>query len=131
MTGTMTWVGFDVHARSTHGAAIDVMTGELTRMRFGAGVEAPVEWLRALPGPVRACYEAGPTGFGLYRAAIAAGIEMQVIAPGKTPQGSVGSGQDRSQGRRAARAAAAGRVADPGRGAGAGGRGRAGADARS
>jgi hypothetical protein len=24
----MTWVGLDVHARSTHGAAIDVMTGE-------------------------------------------------------------------------------------------------------
>lgn len=63
----MTWVGLDVHARSTHGAAIDVMTGELTR--------------------VRACYEAGPTGFGLSRAAIAAGIGMQVIAPGKTPRG--------------------------------------------
>jgi hypothetical protein len=28
MSGTMTWVGLDVHARSTHGAAIDVMTGE-------------------------------------------------------------------------------------------------------
>ena len=33
------------------------------------------------------CYEAGPTGFGLYRAAVAAGIGMQVIAPGKTPRG--------------------------------------------
>ncbi|MDQ3678294.1 MAG: IS110 family transposase, partial [Actinomycetota bacterium] len=39
------------------------------------------------PGPVRACYEAGPTGFGLYRAATAAGVGMQVIAPGKTPRG--------------------------------------------
>ena len=29
MTGTMTWVGLDVHARSTHAAAIDTMTGEL------------------------------------------------------------------------------------------------------
>jgi transposase len=87
MTGTMTWVGLDVHARSTHGAAIDVMTGELSRVRFGPGVEAPIAWLGALAGPVRACYEAGPTGFGLYRAATAAGIEMQVIAPGKTPRG--------------------------------------------
>jgi hypothetical protein len=26
MPGTMTYVGFDVHARSTHAAAIDVMT---------------------------------------------------------------------------------------------------------
>lgn len=87
MSGTMTWVGLDVHARSTHGAAIDVMTGELTRVRFGAGLEGPVAWLAQLPGPVRACYEAGPTGFGLYRAARAAGIAVQVIAPGKTPRG--------------------------------------------
>jgi len=44
-------------------------------------------WLQGLPGPVRACYEAGPTGYGLYRAAIAAGIAIEVIAPGKTPRG--------------------------------------------
>ncbi len=87
MVGTMTWVGLDVHARSTHAAAIDVMTGELSRVRFGPGTEGPVAWLGGLRGPVRACYEAGPTGFGLYRAAIAAGVEMQVIAPGKTPRG--------------------------------------------
>lgn len=87
MSATMTWVGLDVHARSTHGAAIDVMTGELTRMRFGPGVDGPIAWLSELPGPVRACYEAGPTGFGLYRAASAAGIAIAVIAPGKTPRG--------------------------------------------
>jgi transposase len=87
MAGTMTWVGLDVHARSTHAAAIDSMTGELTRVRFGPGVEAPVAWLAELAGPVRACYEAGPTGFGLYRSAVAAGIAMQVVAPGKTPRG--------------------------------------------
>lgn len=87
MSPTMTWVGFDVHARSTHGAAIDSMTGELSRVRFGPGVEGPLAWLSELAGPVRGCYEAGPTGFGLYRAATAAGIAMQVIAPGKTPRG--------------------------------------------
>jgi transposase len=87
MTGTMTWVGLDVHARSTHAAAINVMTGELRREKFGPGLDAPLAWLGELPGPVRACYEAGPTGFGLYRAAVAAGIGMQVIAPGKTPRG--------------------------------------------
>ncbi len=87
MVGTMTWVGLDVHARSTHAAAIDASTGELSRVRFGAGVEAPVGWLRSLPGPVRACYEAGPSGFGLYRALIEAGIAAEVIAPGKTPRG--------------------------------------------
>jgi len=87
MPGTMTWVGFDVHARSAHAAAIDVMTGELSRARFGAGFQTPVAWLCSLPGPVRACYEAGPTGFGFYRAAVKAGIDMQVIAPGLTPRG--------------------------------------------
>jgi transposase len=87
MTGTMTWVGLDVHARSMHAAAIDSMTGELTRKRFGAGVVEPVAWLGSLAGPVRACYEAGPTGFGLYRAAMQAGVAVEVIAPSKTPRG--------------------------------------------
>ena len=87
MSGTVTWVGFDVHARSAHAAAIDVLSGELKRVRFGSGVAGPVSWLESLPGPVHACYEAGPTGFGLYRAAVAAGVRIDVIAPGKTPRG--------------------------------------------
>jgi len=87
MTGMVTYAGLDVHARSTHAAAIDVSTGELVRARFGPGIEEPVTWLAGLPGPVRACYEAGPTGFGLYRAASAAGVSVEVIAPGKTPRG--------------------------------------------
>jgi hypothetical protein len=36
---TMTVAGPDVHARSTHGAAICVPTGELVRVRFGAGAD--------------------------------------------------------------------------------------------
>jgi transposase len=84
MHGTMTWVGLDVHARSTHASAIDVVTGELTRARFGAGSEEVVGWLVGLPGPARVVYEAGPTGFALYRAARAAGVAIEVIAPSKT-----------------------------------------------
>jgi transposase len=87
MTGIVTWAGLDVHARSTHAAAIDASTGELVRARFGPGIEEPVAWLAGLPGSVRACYEAGLTGFGLYRAAVAAGVSVEVIAPGKTPRG--------------------------------------------
>src|ERR1700690_1215769 len=87
MTGMVTYAGLDVHARSTHAAAINPVTGELVRVRFGPGIEEPVAWLQALPGPVRVCYEAGPTGFGLYRAASAAGVSLEVIAPGKTPRG--------------------------------------------
>src|SRR5688500_38277 len=63
------------------------MTGELSRVRVGPGLEGPVAWLGGLTGPVRACYEAGRTGFGLYRAATAAGVGMRVVAPGKTPRG--------------------------------------------
>lgn len=65
---------------------MDAASGELTRRRFGGGTEAVVAWLAGLPQPVCACYEAGPTGYGLYRAATGAGLEMQVIAPGKTPR---------------------------------------------
>jgi transposase len=35
-----------------------------------------------LPGPVRAVYEAGPTGYGLVGRARAEGIEMVVCSPG-------------------------------------------------
>lgn len=80
----MTWAGLDVHARSTHAAAIDVLSGELTRARFGAGTEGVVAWLSGLRAPARVVYEAGPTGFALYRAARAAGIAIEVIAPSKT-----------------------------------------------
>ena len=52
MNGTMTWVGLDAHARSTHGAAIDVGTGELKRARFGGGSEEVVSWLLLQHGRV-------------------------------------------------------------------------------
>jgi transposase len=86
MTGTMTWAGLDVHARSIEVCAIDAETGALRRARLGGEAEQAVTWLGGLRGPVRAVYEAGPTGFGLARAAQAAGIEMMVVAPGKTPR---------------------------------------------
>jgi transposase len=85
MVETMTYVGLDVHARSTHAAAIDVRSGELRRARFIDGDET-IAWLQTLPQPLRACYEAGPTGFALYRAAVADGVAVQVVAPSKTPR---------------------------------------------
>jgi transposase len=86
MLETMTYVGLDVHARSTHAAAIDVASGELRRARFGGGSDEVIAWLQALPQPLRGCYEAGPTGFALYRVAEAAGLRIDVIAPSKTPR---------------------------------------------
>lgn len=38
-------------------------------------------WIRELPGPVAVAYEAGPTGFGLYRTLMRAGIRGVVVAP--------------------------------------------------
>jgi transposase len=82
----MTWVGLDVHARSTYAAALDRDSGELTRARFSAGSEQVVAWLGRLPQPVHGCYEAGPTGYVLYRAAQAAHLRVDVVAPSKTPR---------------------------------------------
>jgi transposase len=86
VTTTMTWAGLDVHARSIHAAAVDRDSGELRRARFGAEPTAVVDWLLSLPQPVYGCYEAGPTGYGLYRTARAAGIRLDVVAPSKTPR---------------------------------------------
>jgi transposase len=86
MPGTMTWAGLDVHARSTHAAAVIAETGELRRALLGAGADGVVGWLAALPQPVHACYEAGPTGYGLARAAAACGMRVDGIAPSKTPR---------------------------------------------
>jgi transposase len=41
-----------------------------------------------LPGPVRATYEAGPTGYGLARDLGVRGVECVVAAPSKIPRGS-------------------------------------------
>jgi transposase len=56
------------------------------RAQLPGSSAAALEWLRTLPGEVRAVYEAGPTGFGLARAARAAGIEMMVCSPGAIPR---------------------------------------------
>src|SRR5207253_4751385 len=86
VTATMTWVGLDVHARSTHAAAIDRESGELSRARFAVGSDEVVAWLAQLPQPIHGCYEAGPTGYALYRACAAAGLRVEVVAPSKTPR---------------------------------------------
>src|SRR5881275_2040910 len=77
-------VGLDVHARSIRLAAVraDELLEERT-LRYDE--EAVERLLRRWPA-VRCCYEAGPTGFGLYRHLIDHGIDCQVVAPGLVPQ---------------------------------------------
>jgi transposase len=80
------FAGLDVHARKTAAAAVVLGTGEVFRARIAGSPTAAIEWLEGLPGPVRAVYEAGPTGFGLARAARAAGVEVMVCSPGAIPR---------------------------------------------
>jgi transposase len=77
-------VGLDVHARSIRLAA--VRADELLEERTLPYDEEAVERvLRRWPA-VRCCYEAGPTGFGLYRHLVERGFQCQVVAPGLVPQ---------------------------------------------
>ena len=78
-----TSVGLDVHARSVAAAAIDGVTGELFQAKLTPSYDHITSWLQDKPGPVAVAYEAGPTGFGLYRHLSAAGIRCEVVAPSK------------------------------------------------
>ena len=86
MSDGICFAGLDVHARKTAAAAVLLGSGEVFRARLSGAPEETIGWLRSLPGEVRAVYEAGPTGFGLARAARAAGIELMVCAPGAIPR---------------------------------------------
>jgi transposase len=77
-------VGLDVHAHSIRLAAVGA--DELLEERTLPYDEQAVERaLRRWPR-VRCCYEAGPTGFGLYRHLLERGVDCQVVAPGLVPQ---------------------------------------------
>jgi transposase len=88
MAQSMSLVGLDVHASQTHAAILDTVTGELRGVKLRMAPSEVVEFLATLPGPVRAVYEAGPTGFGLARVAGERGIDVRVVAAGKVPRGS-------------------------------------------
>jgi transposase len=87
MAKPRTLVGLDVHAAKVVAAVLDARTGELRFERLGGETAATVELCAGLAGPVRATYEAGPTGYGLARALAGAGVDCLVAAPGKVPRG--------------------------------------------
>jgi len=86
MTDGICFAGLDVHARKTAAAAVQLGSGEVFTARLSGSPATVIEWLQSLPGPVRAVYEAGPTGFGLARAGRAAGVEVMVCSPGAIPR---------------------------------------------
>jgi transposase len=76
-------VALDVHKASVRLAAVraDELLDERTLPYHHAAVGRAVSrW----PG-ARVCYEAGPTGFGLYRHLTGRGIACEVMAPGLVP----------------------------------------------
>ena len=77
-------VGLDVHSRSIRVAA--VCADELLEERTLPYDEEAVERLLRRWPSVRCCYEAGPTGFGLYRHLANHGIDCVVVAPGLVPR---------------------------------------------
>ncbi len=86
MAQVRSWVGLDVHAEKVVGAVVDAVSGELRFSRLSGSTVEVAGFCRALSGPVRVAYEAGPTGFGLARALTAMGVGCVVAAPGKIPR---------------------------------------------
>jgi transposase len=87
MAQVRTWAAFDVHVNGVVAAILDRDRGELSVRRLPGSSEAVAGFAAELPGPVRATYEAGPTGFVLARRLEAVGVDCVVCAPGLIPRG--------------------------------------------
>src|SRR3954447_26440493 len=79
-------VGLDVHATKIVAALLEAETGELEFFRIGGDVSEAAGLCAGLPRPVRAAYEAGPTGYGLARELQRRGVACVVAAPSKIPR---------------------------------------------
>jgi transposase len=79
-------VGLDVHATKIVAAVLDAETGELQLLRASGDVAEAAALCAGLPRPVRATYEAGPTGYGLARELMRRGVDCLVAAPSKIPR---------------------------------------------
>jgi transposase len=88
MAKARTLVGLDVHATKVVAAVLDAETGELAFFSMSADVVGVAGFCAGLPRPVRAAYEAGPTGYGLARELAKRKVACTVAAPSKIPRGS-------------------------------------------
>jgi transposase len=86
MTKVTCFVGLDVHASQTHAGVLDRETGELRRRRLSGDPLVALSLIEQLGSGALAVYEAGPTGFGLARAAAERGLDVRVCAPGLVPR---------------------------------------------
>src|SRR3954471_4349868 len=87
MAQAKTWAAFDVHVGGVVAATLDRDSGELRVQRLSGRSEDVAAFAAGLPGPVRATYEAGPTGFVLARKLEAVGVDCLVCAPDLIPRG--------------------------------------------
>jgi transposase len=88
MAKARTLVGLDVHATKVVAAVLDAETGELQMFEMNGDVGGAAGFCAGLPRPLRAAYEAGPTGYGLARELAVRGVECVVAAPSKIPRAS-------------------------------------------
>jgi transposase len=83
-----TLIGLDVHAAKIVAAVLDPETAQVQYFRVAGDVGQAAGLCAALPRPVRAAYEAGPTGYGLARELERRGVACVVAAPSKIPRAS-------------------------------------------
>jgi len=88
MTKARSLVGLDVHATKIVAAVLDAESGELQWFSLRGDVREAAGLCAGLPRPVRAAYEAGPTGYGLVRELAARQVSCVVAAPSKIPRAS-------------------------------------------
>jgi transposase len=86
MAKARTLVGLDVHATKVVAAVLDAETGELQWFTLTGDVGQAAGLCAGLPRPVRAAYEAGPTGYTLAREFARRGVDCVVAAPSKIPR---------------------------------------------
>lgn len=80
-------IGIDTHAKSNTVCAIVKEAGEMLAIKLSADPNELISWIerQELPVPLRCCYEAWPTSFGLARALNDADIRCVVVATSKHP----------------------------------------------
>ena len=84
---TVRFVGLDVHAE-TIAVAVAELGGEVRSVGVIPNREESVRRALKKLGPrehLRACYEAGPTGYALYWQLTALGVRCEVVAPTLVP----------------------------------------------